>query len=296
MANTKRESDRAQTKNFWWEIADLIAALDAGPAELAPMRKCLLFLIQRHTHSKQGYAWASQATLAKEMGVSLSTVERAFRWAKETGVVTVKRVRRGKRPADQHNEYTLNIGHMKELRRTTKHPAVVTVDKPESEPEHPASMTDTRSDHPAPMTGDTHRTPRTEATRTPRTGDGEGLKKAGSRVPSGVVTGNTSVSGGPSSGCQDAVSASEKSKTAAVSSLEQLQTNLSGEFETFMRGHIKEIHSGKIVPIEEAYGFFSTRALALGARPSEVETLFRAAVETVCKNLGLQIMESPTVH
>lgn len=45
------------------------------------------------------------------------TVQRAFRWAKEIGVIDVRRIRTGKRPDQQYNEYSLNVEKLKQLQQ-----------------------------------------------------------------------------------------------------------------------------------------------------------------------------------
>jgi hypothetical protein len=116
VANIAREQKQGQDQ--WWYVADLIAGIAATPTQ-----KYLLALIHRHTHSRKGYAWASQRKLAWEMSVEVSTVERGFRWAKQAGLVTVRTIRTGK--TDQHNEYQLNIERLKELQRPDEDPAPV---------------------------------------------------------------------------------------------------------------------------------------------------------------------------
>jgi len=148
----KTNQPQAKTETApWYVVGDFIAGVDAGPPDLAPTRKYLLTLIHRHTHARQGFAWTSQKTLAREMGVGLRTVSRAFQWAKQLGIVTVRRVRTGKGKADQYNEYWLNLVRLKELQRPAEHPS------PESYAE---------SEHMSPMTGASggeHTTPKPEA-------------------------------------------------------------------------------------------------------------------------------------
>ena len=105
----------------WWYVEDLIAGLDANRTQ-----KYLLTRIHKHTHSRKGVAWASQATLAAELGVGVSTVERCFRWATTHGVVTVRRVRTGKGQTDQYNEYCLDLDRIKAL-QGVRHPQSPTV-------------------------------------------------------------------------------------------------------------------------------------------------------------------------
>lgn len=105
--------------NQWWQIEHLIAGLDADRDV-----KCLLFLIHLHRNARRGCAWAKQETLAWEMNVSLSTLERAFRTAKKLGVLDVRRIRTGKRPDEQYNEYWIVIARVEKLQR--------------AEPQHPS--------------------------------------------------------------------------------------------------------------------------------------------------------------
>jgi hypothetical protein len=158
--------------NQWWHIEHLIAGLDADRDV-----KCLLFLIHLHTNARRGCSWAKQETLAWEMNVSLSTLERAFRSAKKLRVLDVRRIRTGKRPDEQYNEYWIVIDRVEKLQRTEpQHPSPMTGDtdehpspvKRDSEPEHPSPVTpNTRnlsSEHPSNQTG------------TPVTRDGEGFE------------------------------------------------------------------------------------------------------------------------
>jgi hypothetical protein len=131
-----RQEKKSDTR--WWEIQDLIF----GVAETAAQIK-LLSLVYRYTHRKKGFAWASQETLAAEMRCDTSTVERAFSWAKNLGVIGVRRVRTGKGKADQFNEYWLELERLKELQPPAKKPK-------EKMGEHPASVLDAGNPkHPA---------------------------------------------------------------------------------------------------------------------------------------------------
>jgi len=58
-------------------------------------------------HPRYGRAWTSQETIARETGLSASTVYRAFKALVEDGQVGVERIRTGKGKADQYNEYWL---------------------------------------------------------------------------------------------------------------------------------------------------------------------------------------------
>jgi len=143
----KEENRKSEPRDPPWYISGLIAGIDASPT-----RKYLLTLIQRHTHSRKRFAWASQKALAREMGVDLRTVERAFRWAKKIGVVAVRRIRTGKHPADQHNEYCLNIERLKKLQRPLEHPTRMSGDAGQ----HPTPMSDDRNrEHPTLVTPNT---------------------------------------------------------------------------------------------------------------------------------------------
>lgn len=104
-----------------WYIANLIAGLDATPTQ-----KYLLTLIHQHTHSRKGYAWTKQETLAQEMCVDLSTAKRGFRWGKKRGIVGVRRIRTGKGKDDQYNEYWLVVERLEELQRPPQHRAPMT--------------------------------------------------------------------------------------------------------------------------------------------------------------------------
>jgi hypothetical protein len=128
MATIAREK-KARQGNQWFDVEHLIAGLDA-PAAL----KYLLSLVHLHTNRRKGYAWAAQTYLAHEMSVSLPTVERLFRKAAAMGVVGVRRVRTGKLPQDQHNEYWLIPDRMKQLQRAPVNP--------KDETEHPSSVRD----------------------------------------------------------------------------------------------------------------------------------------------------------
>jgi hypothetical protein len=157
-------------ENQWWYVEGLIAGLDATPTQ-----KYLLTLIHLHTNARKNYAWMSQESLAREMCTDLSTVERAFRWAKKIGVVGVRRIRTGKLPSDQCNTYWLEIEQLKQRQRPPKHPAPVTGDIGE----HPALMPGDESEHPASSTGNTRHFESEHPafdTRTPGTHAGEGLE------------------------------------------------------------------------------------------------------------------------
>jgi len=171
MSTVAQPDKKTNEVNQWWHVLALIAGLDAMPTQ-----KYLLTLILRHTHSRKRFAWADQETLAAEMCVDVSTVERAFRWAKRIGAVGVRRVRTGKGKADQFNEYWLDIERLKELQRQAKHPAPATG----APVQQPAPMTGANErEHPAPVPPSTpHLTPEHPAFdhRAPRTSAGEGFE------------------------------------------------------------------------------------------------------------------------
>jgi biotin operon repressor len=130
----------------------------------------LLFLIDRHTNDEKGFAWASQETLAWEMGVSRSTVQREFRRARRMGIVVSRTIRGGKGKTDQHNEYYLDVERMKHLRRT----------------EQASPMTPASDEQASPMTPQSAKqaSPVTMSKRHQRhsagvTHDAEGLQEAG---------------------------------------------------------------------------------------------------------------------
>ncbi len=160
-----------QPDKKWFHVLALIAGIDATPTQ-----KYLLTLVLRHTHSRKGFAWANQETLAAEMCVDVSTVERAFRWAKGSGIVGVRRIRTGKGKAAQYNEYWVNVERLGELQRRAKHPAPVT-GAPSEQPAPMKGANDGK--HPAPVPPSTpHLTPEHPAFsgRAPRTHAGEGLE------------------------------------------------------------------------------------------------------------------------
>lgn len=151
--------------NQHWFVRDCIARIPGSP----PF-KCLLFLIDRHTNDEKGFAWASQETLAWEMGVSRSTVQREFRRARRLGIVVSRTIRGGKGKADQHNEYFLDVERMKRLRRT----------------EQASPMTPASDEQASPMTPQSAKqaSPVTMSKRHQRhsagvTHDAEGLQEAG---------------------------------------------------------------------------------------------------------------------
>jgi hypothetical protein len=154
-------------QDAWWDALRLIAGLDATPTQ-----KYLLTLVHRHTNRKTRRAWASQKTVAWEMSVDDSTVERIFRWGKQKGIIRVERVRKGKNPADQHNFYWLDTERMKVLQRKPEQPSSVRVDTP---PKQPAPMRVNSREHPAPMPPNTPH----QCGRTTRTHAGIGFEVAG---------------------------------------------------------------------------------------------------------------------
>jgi hypothetical protein len=104
----KRKSSQAQP----WFVEQLIAGLDAS-AQV----KLLLFLVRLHTNRRTGRAWASQETLAEEMNLHISRVTEHCATAKRLGFIDVDRVRTGKHPKDQHNEYWLIIERLRDCQR-----------------------------------------------------------------------------------------------------------------------------------------------------------------------------------
>lgn len=122
----------------WHEVEDLVAGLDVS-AET----KYLLERVRRYTNPRKHFAWVSQQTLAREMSVSLSTVGRAFAEAKRLGVIAVRRVRTGKLPSDQHNEFWLVPPRMRDLQRTApgEQPSPVTCDTNDGKSEHTPAVT-----------------------------------------------------------------------------------------------------------------------------------------------------------
>ena len=126
----------------WYEVGHLIAGLDAPPNV-----RHLLHVAQLHWNAKKRCAWASQETLAEEMGVSLATAKRAFRKAKNLGVLGVRRIRTGKGHADQFNEYWTVPERMAQLQRPPRPPK-----------KEPSSTTETGTDHPSPVMADATRT------------------------------------------------------------------------------------------------------------------------------------------
>ncbi len=123
----------------WWDALRLIAGLDATATQ-----KYLLTLVFRHTNKTKGYAWASQETLAWEMCTDTRTVQRAFQWATETGIVCVQRIRKAKRPSEQHNHYSLDVERMKLLQRQREHPTPTSGDKAH---EHTTPVSDDSAEH-----------------------------------------------------------------------------------------------------------------------------------------------------
>jgi hypothetical protein len=136
-----RSKDKYAGLSKWYDIEDLIAGLDAPV-----LVKYLLERIRRRTNPRKRFAWVSQKSLAWDMGVSRPTVERAFAQAKTMGVVGVRRVRTGKNPTDQHNEFWIIPERMKQLQRPplppetdTEHPSPVMGDTNVSNLEHPSN-------------------------------------------------------------------------------------------------------------------------------------------------------------
>jgi hypothetical protein len=156
-----------QENNQWWFIENLIAELAAPPRV-----KYLLTLVHRHTNARKGFAWASQKELAREMNVSVRTVERVWSAATALGVLKVRRVRTGKNPADQHNEYSLNLDRLKELQSARQHPTKMAA----VQTEHPTEMSD---EHPTKLASNTRQNGQehpTKRVRTPVTSVGIGFE------------------------------------------------------------------------------------------------------------------------
>jgi hypothetical protein len=135
--NSEKENAKQEQKaekHSWWHLAKLIAGIQATPTE-----KYFLTLVAGHTNTRKGFAWASQETLAQEMCVDLRTVGRVFAWAKKLGVIGVRRVRTGKLPSEQHNEYQLAIERLEQL-------------QPKKSSEHQTLMSgDTHTEHQTPV-------------------------------------------------------------------------------------------------------------------------------------------------
>ncbi len=112
---TARGPNEAQEKNPWYVLSDLIAGIET-PVTV----KYLLERILRYINTGKGVAWPSQKTLAEEMGVSLSTVERTVAEAKRLGVLGVGLVRTGKGKTDQFNQYWLDLARLKQLQQRPK--------------------------------------------------------------------------------------------------------------------------------------------------------------------------------
>ena len=155
MSKSKTDTARAHIRP-WYEAARLIAGIDGDPN-----LKYLLTLVHGHTNHAKGYAWASQETLAEEMGVSLSTFERAWREAKSRGLVGVRRIR--EKTDKQYNHYWLDFARLKQSQAKREHPSPVK-DAPTSE--HPSKQPR------APFTGE--RSTRQNDPKAPFTSEGEG--------------------------------------------------------------------------------------------------------------------------
>jgi hypothetical protein len=281
---------KSSNVNQPWYIAGLIAGIDATPT-----LRYFLTLIQRHTNSRKGFAWASQETLAHEMGVHVSTVERAFQWAKRIGIVGVRRIRTGKGKEDQYNEYWLNVERLKELQRPAKHPAST----PGGTDKHPASATGaSKAEHPASGTSSTphlateHPANGTSSTphlaaehpanggRAPRTHAGEGFEVKqveGTSLREFEVKQNLNNS---------------YSEQGAVSSLRspEIPPGLSHEIETakqelvdrfvFMLGYEK-IEKGNDLRINTWFDLFRKDANALSTEWNEIQILWRRVLQSV---------------
>jgi hypothetical protein len=177
-------------QDAWWDILRLIAGLDATATQ-----KFLLVLVLRHTNKRKGYGWASQQTLAWEMNTDTRTVQRAFQWATESGIVRVERIRKAKSPTEQVNHYSLDVERMKLLQRQREHPTPTSGDK--------------AHEHTTPVSGDSaeHTTNRAPNTR---------HFKQGTHDTS--VVGGFEVSGNEDSGDEKARALHSARKTAAPQS------------------------------------------------------------------------------
>jgi len=71
---------------------------------------------------------------------------------------------------------------------------------------------------------------------------------------------------------------------------------LTAQLQRFLSGHIQEMKSGKLLPIEEVFAFFQTEAVAAGVPAHEIKPLFERAVETARASLGLTLEPLPAVH
>jgi hypothetical protein len=255
---------KSRPENQWWYREHLIAGLDATPT-----RKYLLCLVHLHTHARKGFAWASQKTLAREMGTDDSTVERVFEWAKLIGIVSVRRIRTGKGKAEQYNEYWLNIERLKELQRPL---------------EQPAPMQGANDEQPAPVTGaspgsNPHLTPEQPASSTgsnphlvppaTRTHAGEGFE-----VKQVASTASSKRAGGNSLRSQPPLPPVRSSLQSELQKLiEQTKGNL--------RAYLLESEDQRQPLLEAIWEEFRTGANALGLPFPEMTRLYKNLLESV---------------
>jgi hypothetical protein len=108
--NGPRKPNGADEKIPFYAMLDLIAGIDE-PAAF----KFLLTRIYRYTNTERGYAWAAQKTLAWELGVSLSIIERFFRKATSKSIVEVKTIKIERNKS--YIEYKLTLSSLLRLQR-----------------------------------------------------------------------------------------------------------------------------------------------------------------------------------
>lgn len=170
-ARTVASKEAARQANAPYYIRMLIANLDSSQFKLktsAPVLKCLLFLIAHHTNIAKGFAWMSQKNLAREMGVDVRTIGRAFADAKLLNVCTVRRMRKGFRGSEQLNHYWLNIPRLRELQGSEHQTSVSDA----IADEHTTLVSDANG----PSTGQIEHEHRTNRTKAPDTSVREGLE------------------------------------------------------------------------------------------------------------------------
>jgi hypothetical protein len=169
---SKVDGSRGQVNPPFWEVLDLIDGIKATPEQ-----KYFLVRVWRHTNSKLGYAYMKQKNFAAEMGVSIATIERLFKWGNELKVVVKARPRKG-RGRKQNNQYWLSIPQLRQLLVTKNQPSPV-------RGAHQAEQ-------PSPMRGGSRSTPHPCGVTTPHSY--EGSVGIDSRDPTGAVS---------ELGCQD---------------------------------------------------------------------------------------------
>lgn len=260
---TKKTADAASGRKSehsrpWWYVLGLIAGLDATPTQ-----KYLLTLVFRHTHRIKGFAWSSQESLALEMCTDLSTVERIFQWAKKIGVVSVRRVRTGKHPKDQHNEFWLNIERLKELQWPSEQPAPVTGDIME----HPATTRGDKDKNTPHLAGEHP----ANHVRTPRTHAGEGIEVKQVVSKSG--------SGGGSRHPQDHATAQPDDDAPLTIRQQQLRNRefLSNRF-LALHPRLKQ-HPNIAICLSLAFDIIEERRLLKGTIPQNPESYYLAALQ-----------------